>query len=283
MSGNIFNYPNTTSEVMSPMSTKSLSPGTSRPSKTIVAHSRSLSDSKILAAALGHEVPQMDNHLSPYIRYKGFENLHELNYSSDLLNANNQGAASNLRGIHDDSDPDDYLDPDPGSQSGGDFKPNSESLTYLTANDLMNHSDEEESVGIVSDSPSNDSYFREHNGSVNTQKRYEPYNPNIISPSDQEVMTINFPGQDKVTFKQIRQLAKAPESPERDLNVNITNGKTEPVQVYPQRTRNVARGSDDQRHNNKASMSSVPDIIPYGRKDICVDSPDSDDQEVFII
>ena len=290
MRRHIFDYPDTRSEVLSPMSTKSLSPGTSRPSKKIVEHTRSLSDSKILDAALGQQkmfgqqmMSPVEDHLSPSTRYKGLENLHELNYSSQLPNQNNQVVPNSFRGNYDDSDPDDYLDPDPGSQSQGDFKPNTESLTYITANDLINHSDEEESFDDASDRPSNDTSFREHNGSAMTQKRYEPYNSNLISPSDQEVTEINFPGQDRVTFKQRGQLSKTSESPEIDLSVNNAKAFNSHVRNQPQRTRNVMSVSDNHRNQSKPSMSSVPDIIPYDRDGLRAASPDSDEQEVFII
>lgn len=284
MGRHIFDYPDTRSEVLSPMSTKSLSPGMSRPPKKIVEHTRSLSDSKILDAALGQQMMSpKDDYLSSYTRYKGLENLHELSYSSEIPDQNNQVVPSNFRCNSDDSDPDDYIDPDPGSQSQADVKQNNESLTYITANDLINHSDEEESFDDASVGPINDTSFREHNGSAITQKHHEPYNSNLISPSDQEVTAINFPGQDRVTFKQRMQQYKTSESPKRDLGKPTAKDSNDRVRSQPQRTLNITRGSDNHKNQSKSSMSSVPDIIPYDRDDIRAISPDSDEQEVFII
>lgn len=291
MCGNTFRYPEARPEVLSPISTQSLSPGMSRPTKPPVKHTRSLSDSRIAdtyvtAMKSPHAPTALPGHLSPSTRSKGLENLNEINYSSsDMLNyKNKQSVINSSNRDYDDSETESYVDSVQGFQPETDFKTDSNALNYITAKDLMNHSDEEDSVGDGSEESikNMDPNFGEHNATFVVNGRHEPYDKNFISPSDQEVMAINFPGKDRVTYSSNNHLHQMNELPRRDRYMGIAKDNKE-VKSESYRTRTDRNMSGNQRNNSKASMSSVPDIIPYDADELPAATSDSDEQEVFII
>ena len=301
---NMFQYPDPRSELLSTVSTKSLSPGTSRPSKRIVEHTRSKSDSRIInnriihnSSGLGEVLSpnQLAGFLSPSTRSKRLENLNEINYSAHILNSNLASSnKSRSADVFDDSEADGYQSPDSDLETQSDFKANPNALNYITAKDLLHHSDEEEDAD--DDSVSEESV--KYSGITNSDQSDQPYvdrrdkyfKPVLESPLDNEVMAINFPAKDTVSYSNNTPMSNSNnahlhnthERADKERVVNtakLNNGvRNETFTVKTDR-----RPQDNQKNSSRPSMSSVPDIIPFDVDDLRGATSDSDEQEVFII
>ena len=254
-----------------------------RPSKpkTFVDHTRSLSDSRVLDtssifAKSTHRSPVVSGYLKPSNRSEGLENLHALHDNTDMSNLHSTHRNNNPHAyLTDDGAPVDNIVSD--SESLNDTSANSKTLNYISAKDLMDHSDEEEAVNEISDDTITyvDMKDSVHAGLPASGPKVGS-SSSLVSPSDHEVMAINFPGQDKVTYTTTNNLNVVSQLPIKQRPDGIAKDDNKKTSVPQSQGR--------ARNSGKSSRCSVPDIIPHDATDEFHCAPsDSDEENVFII
>ena len=281
------------SEVFSVMSSSSVSPGMLRPSKHFVEHTRSLSDSKILDSAMNYNSSKHNGsvargQLSTSNRSEGLENLHELHNRTNYSKYNRPtGHKTGTNASHKSSrgvkEADDYSDSDTGSFNNA--REGSNTLNYISAKDLINHSDEEDDADEISDSTITytDMTYNQQPSMLTPGDTLDSISPNVISPSDHEVMAINFPDKDSVTYSNAKSVIQEPRALPIPDHIKPAGTDQNSITNHPQTIVNVPKGQGLSRTYGKSSMSSVPDIIPYDGDDFHRTASDSDEENVFII